>query len=60
MVFDFGYSREGYLYDLAVGTLNLDAGSRQGLSGFHAPHCSPHSPPVRRNDLNVVFTVKGL
>lgn len=60
MVFDFCDGREGNFYDLAVGTFNLDAGGRQGLCGFHTSDSSPDSPPIRRNDLYVVFTVKGL
>ena len=60
MVFDFGDGRKRDFYDLTVGTLHFDAGGRQGLSGFHTPNCSPDPPPIDRNDLYVVFTVKGL
>lgn len=60
VVFDFGYVWEGDFYDLAVGTFDLDAGGRQCLSGFHTLNRTPDSPPVGRDDLYVVFPVKGL
>jgi hypothetical protein len=60
MVFDFGDRRERYFDDLAVGTFDLDAGSGEGLSGFHASHNTPHALPVKRYDLNIVFAVQRL
>jgi len=60
MVFDFSDGRERNFYDLAVSTLDFDAGGRQGLSGFHTPNRTPDSPPIGRDDFYVVLAIKGL
>lgn len=60
MIFDFGDRREWDLHDLAVGALDLDAGSGERLGGFHAFNCAAHSPAISCNNLDVVFTVKRL
>jgi len=60
MVFDFGDRWERNFYDCAVRTKHFDAGRGQCLRRFHTPNRTSYSPPIRRNDLHVVFPVKGL
>ena len=60
VIFDFGDCWEGDLHDLAVGAFDLHAGSGERLCGFHTFDCSPHSPAVRCNNLDIVFTVERL
>jgi hypothetical protein len=57
-VFDFSNCGERYLHYLAVGTLNLDARSRQCLRGFHAPHNAAYPPAFKRDDLDIVFAIE--
>lgn len=59
-VFDFSDGGERYLNYLTVGALNLDARSRQGLCGFHAPNNAAHSPAFKRYYLDIVFAVERL
>ena len=60
MIFDLGDRREGNLDDLSIRDLNLYAGCREGLSGFHATNCPAHTPAVGCNDLDVIFAIKWL
>ena len=60
MIFDLSNCREGYLYDLAVGALNLDAGSREGLCGFHAANRAAYAPAVSGDNFHVVLAVEWL
>ena len=60
VIFDFRDGREGDFYDLAVRTFDFDAGGRQGLSGFHTLNRPPDSPPIGRDDLDVVLAIKRL
>ena len=60
MVLDFSDRREGNFYNCAVGAEHFDARSSESLSGFHTSNRTPDSPPIGRNDLDVVFPVKGL
>ncbi len=59
-VVDFGDGGEWYLHYLAVGTLDLDARSRQGLRGFHAPNNAAHPPAFKRDYLDIVFAIERL
>jgi hypothetical protein len=59
-VFDFGDGGKRYLNYLAVGALNLDTRSRQGLRGFHAPNNAPHPPAFKRDYLDIVFAIERL
>src|ERR1043166_1740139 len=60
VIFDLGNGREGDLYDLAIGCLDLHAGSGERLGGLHAANGPPHSSAVDGNYLDVVLTVKRL
>lgn len=60
MILDFGDRGEWNFHDRAVGTEHLDAGRGKRLRGFHTPNCPSDSPPISRNNLYVVFAVKGL
>ena len=60
VILDLGDGREGDLDDLPIRYLNLDAGCREGLGGFHAANCSAHAPAVSRNNFHVVLAVKWL
>lgn len=60
MVFDLGDGGKRDLDNLPVRNLNLDAWSREGLGGFHAPNFAAHASAISSNDLHVVFTVKWL
>ena len=60
MILDFGDRRERDFYDRAVGAEHFNARSRKSLSGFHTPNRAPDSPPISRDDLYVILTVKGL
>ncbi len=60
VVFDFGDGRKRYLDDLAACALNLYAGRRQGLRGFHAADDAAHALTIDGYDLNVVFAVQWL
>lgn len=60
VVFYFGDFGKWDLDDLAIGTFNFDARSCQGLGGFHAPNCAPHSLAVECYDLNIILAVKRL
>jgi len=57
VVFYFCDVGEWDLDDLAVCTLDLDARGGEGLSGFHATNDTADTPPVARDDLNVVFAI---
>lgn len=59
-MFDLSNCREGYLYDLAVRDLDLDAGCGERLGGLHTANCSTHTPAVGGNDLDVVLAVERL
>jgi hypothetical protein len=59
-VLDFGDGGERYLDYLTVGALNLDARSRQGLCGFHAPNNAAHSPAFKRDYLDIIFAIERL
>ena len=60
MILDLRNRGKGDFHDLSISDLDFDAGRGEGLGRFHAPHCATHSPAVGRNDLDIVFTVKGL
>jgi hypothetical protein len=60
VIFDFSDCWERNLYECAIGAKDLDTGRRQGLRAFHTPNSSSDSPPIRRDDLYVVFTVERL
>ena len=60
VILDLRNRRERNLHDLTVRNLDLDAGSREGLSRLHAANRTTHPPAVRCNDLYVVFAVKRL
>src|SRR5215216_5273216 len=60
MILDLGNCRERYLYYLPVRDFHLYAGCGEGLGGLHTPHCPPHPPAVRRDDLHVVLAIKRL
>lgn len=60
MIFDLSDRRERYLYYLTVGALDLYAGSREGLGGFHAANCAADAPAVSGDDLYVVFAIEWL
>jgi hypothetical protein len=60
MILYLGDCREGNLYDLSVGALNLNAGSREGLGGFHAANCAADAPAVSGDDFHVVLAIQGL
>jgi hypothetical protein len=60
MIFDLCNGREGDLYDLAIGGLDLHTGSGESLGGLHAANCPAHSPAVGRYNLDVVLAVKRL
>ena len=60
MIFDLGDCREGNLYDLSIGALNLYAGSREGLGGFHAANCTAYAPAVSGDYFHVVLAIQWL
>ena len=60
MIFDLSYCREGNLNDLSVGALNLYAGSREGLGGFHAANCAADAPAVSGDYFHVVLAIQWL
>jgi hypothetical protein len=60
MILYLGDCREGNLYDLSVGALNLYAGSCEGLGGFHAANCAAYAPAVSGDNFHVVLAIQWL
>jgi hypothetical protein len=58
VVFNLGDRRKRYFDYLTVCAFYLDAGSCEGLSGFHAANNAPHALSIHRYNLNVVFAVE--
>lgn len=60
VISDFGNCWEGNFYDLAVSTLNFDAGGSESLCGLHAANRTPHASAIRSDDLHIVFAIEWL
>jgi hypothetical protein len=60
VILDLGNGGERNLYDLSVGALNLNAGSREGLGGFHAANRAANAPAINGDDFHVVFAIQWL
>jgi hypothetical protein len=60
VIFYFRDRRKRNLHDLAIGNLDLYAGSGESLGGFHTPHCATHAPAIGGNNLYIVLPVQRL
>ena len=60
MTLNFGDAWERDLYDLSIRTKHLDAGCGEGLRCLHAAYGTSYPATVSRDDLDVLFAVKGL
>jgi hypothetical protein len=60
MILDLSNGGKRDLYDLSVGALNLHAGSREGLGGFHAANRTAYAPAVCGDDFHVILAIEWL